>query len=226
VVITVVIAFGFSCCQRKVSLNYGWRCQQGNQGRTQSCIETWVELEYFPVPTKHKSHYIMNLKITLLGPSIAGVVALLTGCESSQPTQPLSSYQRPYYQGAQPYRYPQQQISQGPSATTQSAPPPASPPPNSAQAQPGSADVAAAVHPETIPSSPGPDYVWMPSYWTIGVSGGWVWVGGHYVLRQGASEEQLRAARGMLEQARMELSGSKAKSINKAIEEINEALSR
>jgi hypothetical protein len=30
----------------------------------------------------------------------------------------------------------------------------------------------------------------------------------------------------MLEQARMELSGSKAKSINKAIEEINEALSR
>lgn len=172
-----------------------------------------------PYRARHKSRYLMNLKNTLLVPPIAGVVALLTGCESSQPTQPLPSYQTRYYQGAQPYRYPQQQISQGPATSSQSAPPPAAPPSNNNQAQP----VQGA---ETIPSSPGPDYVWMPSYWTIGVGGGWVWVGGHYVLRQGASEEQLRAARGMLEQARMDLSGSKAKSINRAIEEINEALSR
>jgi hypothetical protein len=171
--------------------------------------------------TKHKGSYIVNLKITLLGPSIAGAVALLAGCESSAPTQPVASYQTPYYQGAQPYRYPQQQISQGPATSPQGAPPPAAPPPNNVQAQ-AAADNA--VRPETIPSSPGPDYVWMPSYWTIGVGGGWVWVGGHYVLRQGASEEQLRAARGMLEQARMDLSGSKAKSINKAIDQINDAL--
>lgn len=66
----------------------------------------------------------------------------------------------------------------------------------------------------------------MPSYWTIGVGGGWVWIGGHYVLRQGVAEEQLRAARGMLEQARIDfsLSASKAKNINRAIEQINEAL--
>jgi hypothetical protein len=65
----------------------------------------------------------------------------------------------------------------------------------------------------------------MPSYWTIGMGGGWVWVGGHYVIRQGVPEEQLRAARGMLEQARGSATGSKAvKSIDKAIDQINDAL--
>lgn len=160
----------------------------------------------------------MNTKLTLLGPFIIGVVALLTGCASSN-EQPLPSYQTPSAY-AQPYRYPpQQQISQGPAAPppqTYSQPPPAAADNTAAQ--------AAAQHPETIPASPGPDYVWMPSYWTIGVGGGWIWVGGHYVLRGGVAEEQLRAARGMLEQARMELGGSKAKSINRALEEINEVL--
>src|SRR5262249_13702661 len=85
---------------------------------------------------------------------------------------------------------------------------------------------AAAGQPEVIPPSPGPDYVWMPSYWTMGLNGTWVWVGGHYVLRQGASEEQLRAARGMLEQSRPGLNGKALKNVDKAIEQINSALTR
>jgi hypothetical protein len=58
----------------------------------------------------------------------------------------------------------------------------------------------------------------------MGIGGNWNWVGGHYVLRQGASEEQLRAARGMLEQSRVGLSGKALKNTDKAIEEINDAL--
>ena len=72
--------------------------------------------------------------------------------------------------------------------------------------------------------SPGPDYVWMPGYWTVGVGGGWVWVGGHYVLRRSVSEEQLRAARGMLEQSRTSLTGRALKDVDKAIDQVNEAL--
>ena len=64
----------------------------------------------------------------------------------------------------------------------------------------------------------------MPGYWTIGVGGGWEWVGGRYVNRRGVSEEQLRAARGMLEQARIGLSGKALNKADKAIDQINEAL--
>ena len=75
-----------------------------------------------------------------------------------------------------------------------------------------------------VPTSPGPDYVWMPGYWTVGIGGGWVWVGGHYVLRQGAAEEHLRAARGMLEQSRTAAPAKTAKYIDRAIEDVNDAL--
>ena len=77
---------------------------------------------------------------------------------------------------------------------------------------------------EAFPSSPGPEYVWMPSYWTTSVRGDWVWIGGHYVARQGLSDEQLRAARGMLEQAKTSLKGKSLKRVNEAIDEINDAL--
>ncbi len=36
---------------------------------------------------------------------------------------------------------------------------------------------------EVLPVAPGPDYVWMGGYWSLGAGGGWVWVGGHYGLR-------------------------------------------
>src|SRR5208283_4429256 len=35
---------------------------------------------------------------------------------------------------------------------------------------------------EVVPAVPGPDYVWLPGYWSIGVGGAWVWIGGHYAL--------------------------------------------
>ena len=164
----------------------------------------------------------MNTKIALIVLSSACIASLLTGC-SSTPTESPPPYQVPYYQGPQAYRYPPQQISSPPPVsaptTTQTAPATAT----YTQAQPAQADAS---HIDSMPGSPGPDYVWMPSYWTVGVGGGWVWIGGHYVLRQGAAEEQLRAARGMLEQARMGLASKKAKKIDNAIEEINDALNR
>jgi hypothetical protein len=64
----------------------------------------------------------------------------------------------------------------------------------------------------------------MPSYWTTSATGGWESVAGHYVARQGMSEEQLRAARGMLEQARIGLTGKARKSVDDAIDQINNAL--
>ncbi len=34
---------------------------------------------------------------------------------------------------------------------------------------------------EVVVVSPGPDYVWAPGYW--GWNGGWIWVGGGWVVR-------------------------------------------
>jgi len=36
---------------------------------------------------------------------------------------------------------------------------------------------------EVVPVAPGPEYVWMPGYWSMGVGGSWVWIGGHYGMR-------------------------------------------
>src|ERR1017187_9328547 len=35
---------------------------------------------------------------------------------------------------------------------------------------------------EVVPVTPGPDYVWMPGYWSIGVGGAYVWIGGRYAI--------------------------------------------
>jgi hypothetical protein len=160
--------------------------------------------------------------------SAACLATLVTGC--SQPkTESIPTYQvLPAYQGAPAYK-PSQTVN--PTSTVQSVSPPAQTVAPRTEAQPVTAaspgtvaQTAPAPQAETIPSSPGPDYVWMPSYWTIGAGGGWAWVGGHYVLRQGVSEEQLRAARGMLEQSRAGLTGKALKNIDKAIDQINDAL--
>jgi hypothetical protein len=157
-----------------------------------------------------------------------GLYALSTGCLAlflngcaGGPEQ-VPSYQAPStFQSLPTYRYPQQQAANA-------APPvqPSTAPQTAAPAAGTAAVTQAATAPqsEVIPPSPGPDYVWMPSYWTVGLGGGWVNVGGRYVLRQGVSEEQLRAARGMLEQARIGLAGKPLKNANRAIDEINEAL--
>ena len=111
--------------------------------------------------------------------------------------------------------------------TYRSQPPPNMPPPVP-PLNPASANAATSApapgQSEAFPSSPGPEYVWMPSYWTTSVRGDWVWIGGHYVARQGVADEQLRAARGMLEQARGNLDGKPLKKVNNAIDQINDAL--
>ena len=35
---------------------------------------------------------------------------------------------------------------------------------------------------EVVPVAPGPEYVWMSGYWSVGVGGGWVWIGGRYAI--------------------------------------------
>ena len=163
------------------------------------------------------------MKAGLLALSAGGIAILVTGCARGG-SQPAPTYYQlpPAYQGAPPYR---------PAAQTANPDQPGPALAPHTEAQPGPVASAGPVvqgapapQADGAPSSPGPDYLWMPSYWTMGLNGGWVWVGGHYVLRHGASEEQLRAARGMLEQARAGLTGKPLKSIDKAIDQVNEAL--
>ena len=146
--------------------------------------------------------------------------ALVAGCASSKNDTPPIYQATPAYSPAPAYRYAPQTVSPGPNAQAPPATASASAPDNTGAA----AQAAPAAHSEAGPTSPGPDYIWMPGYWTVGMGGGWVWVGGHYVLRQGAAEEQLRAARGMLEQARAGVPTKAAKNIDKAIDQVNSAL--
>jgi hypothetical protein len=159
------------------------------------------------------------MKTFLFAVSAGCVAALVTGCASSKNDTPPIYQATPAYSPPPAYRYAPQTVSPGPNAQ----PPPATSAPASAPDNAGAATQAAA-HTEAAPTSPGPDYIWMPGYWTVGIGGGWIWVGGHYVLRQGAAEEQLRAARGMLEQARAGVPSKAAKNIDKAIDQVNSAL--
>lgn len=138
----------------------------------------------------------------------AGCVVLLAGCGGGNKGQYTDDAQ------AMPtYRYP-----------------PANPPPNqviyraSSNAPAAGGQPVAAGQQETIPPSPGPGYIWMPGYWSTSSAGGWEWVSGHYVTRERMSDEQLRAARGMLEQARLGASDKARKRVDEAIDEINTAL--
>jgi hypothetical protein len=157
------------------------------------------------------------MKTLFLSFFAAFIAALLTGCASSKP-ESVPVYQvPPAYQTTPAYRYPPQTVNPTSTVPTEAQP--------GAATNTGTAAPATQAQPmEVAPSSPGPDYVWMPSYWTIGVGGGWVWVGGHYVLRQGVAGEQLRAARGMLEQARAGLTGKAVKNVDEALDQINRAL--
>jgi hypothetical protein len=169
------------------------------------------------------------MKTQLLGFSAICITIVISGCADSG-KQTLPTYQVPQgYQAVPIYKYPPPTAN--PSSTMPAASMTAATAAVRGETQPGGAtnpaapaQAAPAQQPEVIPSSPGPDYVWMPSYWTMGLNGSWVWVGGHYVLRQGAAEEQLRAARGMLEQSRAGLTGKPLKNVDKALDQINSAL--
>jgi hypothetical protein len=154
---------------------------------------------------------IMNpgttMKAEFLALALSGAAILLAGCGGGDKGQ--------YAEDAQAvptYKYP---------PSTGSPTLASYPPTTNAGAMAGQ---PAAAQSETIPPSPGPNYVWMPSYWTTGPSGGWETVRGHYVTRSAMSDEQLRAARGMLEQARIGASEKQRKRVDDAIDQINTAL--
>lgn len=137
-----------------------------------------------------------------------GFVVLLAGCGGGDKGQYDDAAQ------AMPtYKYP-----------APTGPPPVAAPAAAAGTAATAGQPAAGPQSETIPPSPGPGYVWMPGYWSTSPSGNWEWVAGHYVARKAMSDEQLRAARGMLEQARLGLTDKQRKRIDDAIDEINTAL--
>jgi hypothetical protein len=149
------------------------------------------------------------MKTGLLALSTACIATLVTGCANTESNPP--NYVAPAPPRTPAYTYPPQTVYPAGGTST--------------GAQPGTAaQSTSAPQGETIPPSPGPEYVWMPSYWAIAVNGSWEQVGGHYVLRQNASEEQLRAARGMLEQARVGAASKSLKYIENALDEVNSAL--
>jgi hypothetical protein len=130
----------------------------------------------------------MFMKTGLLTISTSCLAAfLLTGCVERRVVY-VPAYQAPppgagapvyTYQTQTAYQTPPAQPADGTAATVAPpAEPQPAPPPNTVVAQ---APPAAQV--EVVPVSPGPVYAWVPGYWSIGVGGGWIWVGGHYAFR-------------------------------------------
>jgi len=183
-----------------------------------------------PINERGKQYYDSRLMKTGFVAFWVGCIAsLVVGCAGDKNDfTPPTYHAQTAQQAAQTYNL-HQAINQPPPAqppsTIQPGPATAESTPPSSVASPVTvAQSPPGVQPDVIPQSPGPDYAWMPSYWTVGVGGSWVWVGGHYVIRRGVSEEQLRAARGMLEQARVGLTDGALKNADKAIDRLNEAL--
>ena|SRR5690349_16115341 len=124
----------------------------------------------------------------LLAFSALGAV-VATGCVERR-VEYVPAYQaQPAYTATPGYSYQPQTAYQAPPGQSadsnaaavapqpDNAPPP--PPPNTvvvAQAPP-------TPQVEVVPVAPGPEYVWAPGYWSVGVGGGWVWIGGRYVIR-------------------------------------------
>ena len=127
------------------------------------------------------------MKTGLLTLSIACVAALSTGCVERRVVYVPAYQAQPAYQAAPAYSYqPQPAYSPAPAPANPSAPavaPQAEPQP----VAPTDGVVVAQAPPppqvEVVPVAAGPDYVWAPGYWSIGVGGDWVWAGGHFVIR-------------------------------------------
>lgn len=141
-------------------------------------------------PTNHPGPAYVNtgrmntrtfMKTGLLTLSIGCLDALSTGCVERRVVYV------PAYQANPAYTYqPQTAYQPAPAQANPSAPTVAP----QAQPQPGTptdgvvvAQAPPAPQVEVIPVAPGLDYAWMPGYRSIGVGGGWVWAGGHYVIR-------------------------------------------
>ncbi len=131
-----------------------------------------------------------------------GVLALTTGCAERRVTYVPVYPTQPAYAGQTVYTYPNQ-AAYAPPPGTISAPapsyngqlvtinsnlPPTTLDPNQPSAQPTPQVVAPTVmapaappapQVEVVPVTPGPDYVWMPGYWSWNGTV-WIWVGGRW----------------------------------------------
>ena len=104
-----------------------------------------------------RSHRLMFVLLSLVG-----LVVFAVGCVERRVVYV------PAYQISPAYSYP---ASPGPASSTN--PPPAN-----------NAVVTQAPPPaqlEAVPAAPGPEYVWTPGYWSW--NGGWVWIGGSWLIR-------------------------------------------
>ena len=123
---------------------------------------------------------------------VAGAGLLATGCVERRVVYVPAYRSPPVYQVQPAYTYSGQTAYQPvpgtvppPSAAEQSVAAPSVSAPVPQPVTPAPAVVAPAAPPplqvEVAPVPPGPDYVWMPGYWSW--NGAWVWVGGNYVVR-------------------------------------------
>ena len=131
---------------------------------------------------------LMPTNIWTASLTLAGVAALATGCAERRVEYVPVYHVQPAYAGQPVYAPPPQPppnsvTGAAPTADWQQPPPapapvPMQPPPQTVVVAP-SAPPAALV--EVIPYAPDPTYVWAPGYYTW--NGGWVWVGGRYIVR-------------------------------------------
>jgi hypothetical protein len=123
---------------------------------------------------------LMKTNVWTAGLTLAGVAALATGCAERRVEYVPVYRVQPAYVGQPAYPPPAP-----PPANSVTGAPPAAPTADWQQAQAAPPVVAPAAPPapqvEVVPVSPGPYYAWAPGYW--GWNGGWVWVGGQYVVR-------------------------------------------
>src|SRR5689334_11713104 len=148
------------------------------------------------------SRNVMKTAFLIFSAAVIGVLG--SGCverrvEYVPAYQPQPAYQGvPPVQGAPAYTYAPQSAYQPAPGQAGNAPaaavaPQAAPPPDGtanpqvATQAPPPPQVMTQASPqpqvEMVPVAPGPDYAWAPGYWSVGVGGGWVWIGGHYVVR-------------------------------------------
>ena len=131
---------------------------------------------------------LMKTNIWTTSLTLAGVAALAAGCAERRVEYVPVYRVEPAYAGQPAYPPPAPPPSVGvtnaaPTADWQQPAPAAAPVPT--QPPPQTVVVASTAPPptpvEVIPYSPGAAYVWVPGYYAW--NGGWVWIGGRYVVR-------------------------------------------